>query len=410
MENDRRILFRAIYEHAWIIQKRLSLYSSLGNHTVAECLGLVMAGGLFRQDARGKVWLKTAIKLLAQEVAHQILRDGGPAEQSFSYHRFVLDLFWLAVRFLEDNRLFSNDTLKQRLQKGEQFYQTACFTEEQTPNIGDNDQAWAVAPGLMPKRGNFSATISHATKPQSEITTFPETGLTVVKDGQLFITFDHGPLGMAPLYNHGHADALSITLTLNGQPLFIDPGTSKYSGAEKWRRYFKGTRAHNTVCVDGRDQAEQVTGFIWDQPYDVRFSKKESGEEVHLEASHDGYMRLAKPVKHTRCLRLQGDRIEIRDTFEGRGEHTFELHFHIHPDVSFSMSGRDVTLEAGDRTALLRCMEHDLTPFTGQEEPPLGWFSPTYGRLIPTTTLRAARTGRPESITFTTIFEFSRTD
>ena len=47
--------------------------------------------------------MNRGIDLLQQELFHQILDDGGPAEQSLNYHRFVLDLYWLAVDFMEKN-------------------------------------------------------------------------------------------------------------------------------------------------------------------------------------------------------------------------------------------------------------------------------------------------------------------
>ena len=36
---ERKRILAAIFEHAWWISRRLSLYSSLGNHTVCECIG-----------------------------------------------------------------------------------------------------------------------------------------------------------------------------------------------------------------------------------------------------------------------------------------------------------------------------------------------------------------------------------
>ena len=57
------------------------------------------------------------------------------------------------------------------------------------------------------------------------------------------LTFDHGPLGMAPLYNHGHADALSVNVALDGEALLVDPGTFRYNDEPLFRKYFKGTRA-----------------------------------------------------------------------------------------------------------------------------------------------------------------------
>ena len=70
---------------------------------------------------------------------------------------------------------------------------------------------------------------------------FPEAGYAVIRTPEILFTFDYGPLGMAPLYNHGHADALSITLSVNGDLLIVDPGTYAYNGVPEFRRYFKGT-------------------------------------------------------------------------------------------------------------------------------------------------------------------------
>ena len=96
---DREILLESIHRHAWWISRRLSLHSSLGNHTIAEGVGLIFAGAVFRESRAGRQWLKTGCALLEEELPHQVLADGGPAEQAFAYHRFVLDLYWLAVDF-----------------------------------------------------------------------------------------------------------------------------------------------------------------------------------------------------------------------------------------------------------------------------------------------------------------------
>ena len=65
--------------------------------------------------------------------------------------------------------------------------------------------------------------------------------------------FDCGPLGEG---NHGHLDCLSFELAAHGRSLVVDPGRYTYSeaGETNWRVHFRGTAAHNTVCVDGRNQ------------------------------------------------------------------------------------------------------------------------------------------------------------
>ena len=65
-----------------------------------------------------------------------------------------------------------------------------------------------------------------------------------------------GSFGLDPLYAHAHADALSFNLSYGGRQFLVDPGTYCYDWSE-WRRYFRSTAAHNTVRIDGLDQAVQ---------------------------------------------------------------------------------------------------------------------------------------------------------
>ncbi|HXW68242.1 MAG TPA: heparinase II/III family protein [Dissulfurispiraceae bacterium] len=147
---QRREIIETIYRHAWLVSKRLSLFSSLGNHTICECTGLIFAGSIFSTLPIGRNWLERGYELLSDQVHHQILDDGGPAEQSLAYHRFVLDLCWLAVGFLTKNKLYGCENVTRRLLSGEQFLQ--CFLEHDGtfPAIGDSDDGMAIAPGIEP--------------------------------------------------------------------------------------------------------------------------------------------------------------------------------------------------------------------------------------------------------------------
>lgn len=395
--NDRKHLLAAIHHHAWITEKRLSLYSSLGNHTVAECVGLVFAGGIFRHGAEGRGWLDRGAALLAQELTHQIFPDGGPAEQSLSYHRFVLDLYWLAVDFLEGNSLRDCSDWTPRLEAGEVFL--AAFTDEQGvfPAIGDSDDGHAVGPGLAPRRFDPGPC-------PVGVKTFSDSGYTVVRRRSgLLLTVDHGPLGMAPLYNHGHADALSFTLGVGGVPFFVDPGTYRYNGVPRHRQYFKGTRAHNTVAVDGQDQARQLTSFIWDKPYTSGATAREEGGVTQIEAWNDGYARLASPVRHRRIFLVAEEGLRIMDAFWGSGTHAFDLHLHLHPKVRAERDGNALLLERDGIVLIVSFAGPELPELVrGQEEPLLGWYSPAYGVLEPTTTIRLRQTGLTEDIHFET--------
>lgn len=146
-------VLEAIHRHAWWISRRLSLYSSRGNHTVCECVGLVFAGVIFQASLEGRAWLSRGLEILRQEIYHQILDDGGPGEQSFLYHRFVLDLYWLVLDFLKRNGVDLRSEFTPRLLLGERFL--GAFREgDCLPAIGDGDDGHAIAPGIYPVRRN----------------------------------------------------------------------------------------------------------------------------------------------------------------------------------------------------------------------------------------------------------------
>ena len=52
--------------------------------------------------------------------------------------------------------------------------------------------------------------------------TFKDSGYSIIRGQEqsgLELLLDHGPLGMAPSFGHGHADALSVILRVGGKTL-----------------------------------------------------------------------------------------------------------------------------------------------------------------------------------------------
>jgi hypothetical protein len=402
--DEEKFILHGIYNHAWWIYRNFALYSSIGNHTICESIGLIFGGAIYQEFSEGKKWLEKGCALLEQELFHQVLEDGGPVEQSFGYHKFVLDLYWLAVGFLEKNYLYDCSSWKKRLMAGDLFLTSMCYANDLYPSIGDYDDGYAVAPGITPARDK-DYDVRDVLSSQ-ECKTFDSSGYSVVRQQNgLFLTFDHGPLGMTPLYNHGHADALSITLYKNKKPFLIDPGTYRYNGVPEHRKYFKGTRAHNTVCIDGKDQAEQVTGFIWSKAYESRLISEEIIEgHVRLKASHNGYKRLKNPVEHQREIIIEKEScVLIIDAFKGRGIHTFELNLHLDPNVHIERSNNWIVLKNSGVSISIYNPEEKFTIIYGQNEPLLGWYSPFYGSIEKTHTLQASAEGYPDIILFKTL-------
>src|SRR5262249_5251446 len=141
---------------------------------------------------------------------------------------------------------------------------------------------------------------------------------------------DCGPQG-AHSAGHGHADALSIQLAVDGRMLLIDPGAGEYVGQRNLRNDFRGTAAHNTVILDGRDQSPPKGPFSWWRRTNSTVHRWVASESFDLFAgSHDGYA----PLVHRRWVFYHKPEFWlIRDVLEGQGRHRLVVPWHLAPGM-----------------------------------------------------------------------------
>jgi len=385
-----KALVDLITEHANFISNRLSLHSSTGNHTIAESAGLVYAGVLFPELDGAANWKNLGLSILDRESERQILRDGGGAEQAFWYLQFIVDLYGLVVALLEHRHEPVSPTVHSAYTRGRQFLNELENDGGGLPHIGDADNGYALSPFLFLSRSRCCE--------ERPLVIFEDSGYSMIrdrKDKDTTLIFDHGPLGMAPSYGHGHADALSIVLRRGQEEILIDPGTYTYAGDSHWRSYFRGTSAHNTVTVDGLDQAVQETPFMWSQPFRTElFHHGEALDgEIRLLAYHTGYSRLKPGVEHWRSVIYRPPGLWlIFDYLTGNGVHTLDLHWHC--GIRPIQIGRGFVFSAQDQGFSIIILGGEISLHTGEENPISGWRSRMYGIKEAITTIRAQYTGR----------------
>lgn len=380
-------LLQLVDTHAELIRQRISLHSSVGNHTVAEAAALVYAGLLFPEMAQAGDRLQTGLSLLEAESSHQILPDGGGTEQGLWYLRFVSDLYRLVNNLLVHQGHEVSEGIRRAVTQSCTFLAVMTVSSGRLPSIGDSDNGYALSPLLVPP----------APLPErSSRVEFDSSGYSILHEqggSELRLIFDHGSLGMKPCFAHGHADALSVILESDDEQILIDPGTFTYTGHPAWRAYFRGTSAHNTVVVDGLDQAVQETAFQWSSPYHARLVMRQilAGGETVVIAVHDGYVERTG-VLHWRGILVGNSGLwVILDLLTGAGNHTLDLNWHFgnqpRPDTNnFVLAGKhpllSFTVEGGDQRI-----------FRGSDAPRAGWRSSFYGRKEPIDTLRVSYCG-----------------
>jgi Heparinase II/III-like protein/Heparinase II/III N-terminus len=258
----------------------------------------------------------------------------------------------------------------------------------------DDKSAWLFG-GRAQER--FDSLLARAPLRYTGTRAFPVAGYYLLGDryetrDEVRMVIDAGPLGYLSIAAHGHADALSFVLSVAGEEVLIDPGTYAYHTSAQWRRYFRGTRAHNTVLVDACDQSDQSGNFMWSRHANARCL--EFVDELPVQrfvAEHDGYGVLRDPLTHRREIEYdaQQRKFTITDTLECKGPHTVRLHWHCTEQLQPIVTDNEVCLFTDRHRVRLiaqRAPDRVLT-FRGGSAEEGGWVSRGFGRKTPTTTV-----------------------
>ncbi|HKV81095.1 MAG TPA: heparinase II/III family protein [Candidatus Sulfotelmatobacter sp.] len=363
----RRSWLRALGVSGRHIESYLSTYFSPNTHLLGEAVALFFIGTLCPEIPASRRWQQLGWKIVQQEATSQVRSDGLHFEQSAYYHVYALDFFLHSAILASVNHIEVPKEFDRTLEK--MLDALAALSHGGiVPAFGDDDggrlfdstrnqmihMTDSLATGAVVfGRGDFKDLAGGPreetlwllgdagihefervpVKPLPDASAaFRASGLYVMagdsRKWQLVI--DAGPQG-AHTAGHGHADALSLTLTAAGRELLSDSGTFEYVGLNSERDRFRGTSAHNTLMVGGVDQAQPRSPFGWDRLPEVQAEGWISGKTFDLfVGSHDGYSRLPNPAIHRRfVLALRSGLILVRDLVLGFGEYPVDIFWHL---------------------------------------------------------------------------------
>lgn len=315
-------------------------YHILANHLFANAKALVFAGAFFGGQ-QGDKWLRRGLQLLDQELEEQFLADGAHYELSPMYHAILLwdiaDLICLQQSTLLPALTQRVAGLGKRFIAG--FRWLLCMVHPDQDLSFFNDATLGVAPTLD-DFVRYAAKLKLGVNANKVASTDYLQGRLLESSGYAVIDWprkhrliaDVGSVGPDYQPGHAHADTLSCELSLFGQRVFVNSGISMYGeGAERHRQ--RSTAVHNTLEVDSQNSSEVWAGFRVARrarPFDVLMQVGD--ERVSLQASHDGYCRLAGKVIHQRYFIAEPARLNITDELTGRFEQAV-VFWHLHPGV-----------------------------------------------------------------------------
>jgi hypothetical protein len=393
------------------IEHNLSHYFSPNTHLSGEALALYVSGMALPELAASRRRASAGRDVLVQEAARQVRSDGGHAELSTHYHRYSTDFYLLASAVAR--RAGDPAALAFEDAAGRQARYLRTMTDEAgiRPQIGDDDggQLFPISgAGPADCRDTLATAAVLLDEPSLSVggtteaaywmcgararaavreagarwtsVAHPASGYFVSRTARGdHLVFDAGPHGFLN-GGHAHADALSLTLTVAGRPLLIDPGTATYTMDQALRDRFRSTMMHNTVVLDGRTQSEPRGPFHWRSAAGAGARIWQSAKDCdYVEGTHHAYA----PRRHTRAiLAVHGLGWWIVDHVLGTGRAAVDCYWHIHPSWSASLAGGHLArLEQPDmRLALAATAPLTLLP-PGAD--PLAMRSPAYGVVEP---------------------------
>ena len=279
-----------------------------GNHLVKNLKALVGLGVFLGDDAL----VRRASGRLAQQMAVQVLADGGHFERSPSYHCQVLGDLVDVGDLLAAAGHPPVAGLAEAVERMRRWLGAMLLPDGDVPLFNDCTLVGRERLALL----------QPAPRPAERLVVLQPSGYVVMRPGpRLHLVADVGPPCPPELPAHAHADCLSFELAVDGERTVVDTGTSTYAPGER-RQYERSTRAHNTVEVDGADQSE-----VWGTFRVARRARPslhravDDGEgPIEVTASHDGYRRLPGRPVHTRTWRVAADSVEIVDRVAGEGD------------------------------------------------------------------------------------------
>jgi hypothetical protein len=372
----RRRFVSELYRHGLHLEYNLSLYFSPNTHLLCEALCLHALGRLFPSLPRSARWLQMGAEVLARQIERQVLEDGSHFERTPYYHLYATDLFVLHAVLGEVSGAY-----RTKLAAMAEFLDALVGPSGRLPLIGDDDGGRLFHPysdrreyaletlaacGRLrePRHGHALAAWWGGPVELPKVSPRVLSDLVVWTEGDVQVIFDAGPFG-ADGGGHSHADTLSLLLRCGPEEVLIDPGTYTYVGSAEWRRRFRGTAMHNTVRIDGLDQAEGAGPFGWRKQPEVRLVEVAADVAVG-ECRYDGFM-------HRRTVMWERpSRLTVIDEVEGpAGEHRIEQFWHAGAPV---VQVGPCTVRVGGRAVFT--MEHMVSVVEGGE---WGWRSPVLG-------------------------------
>ncbi len=412
----RAALLSNTYGQARILRKQME-FDVRGNHLVENLRALLWAGTAFATD-EAREWFRIALKVLEEETAEQVLADGGHFERTPGYHVVVMRDYLEIALMLERNHSCPA-WLRDAVRRQAMFLQSILGTNRRLPLLKDTAldaapdpddllnaaAAWLCEPA---RKGRSTAgldtylllgssawnTVSNPAAAQAvrRVVCLRESGYYVFGDSAgEHVILDVGKPCPDYLPAHAHADTFNYEYSFGDSPVVVDSGVYAYQRGS-WRDFFRSTRAHNTVEIDGQNSSEVWSNFrVGRRAHPKVLHEVVTDSLAALLCQHDGFRHLVGRPMHRRVfLWRRGEYFVVVDEVRGTAAARVASHIHFHPSLDPQV-GPGSRWNIGVESNTLWLHHSDgmtVSRARGAEQPrEQGWYSERFGRKEANTVL-----------------------
>ena len=328
-----RAFLKSFYQQTVFLGEHLTTYEPVpNNHLIGETAALALAGAAF-PEFKAAEWREKGVRILTEAALEQTHRDGVNKEQATGYMRFVAEFLLLVITQSRRGRCRPCPNWSARCKA----CSTTCCTRSacgRRAAVGRRRRRYAMA--LVPEgrfwdyrwllaagaalfgRGDWKQVAGHfgaeaywllgpagleawerlrptrSARPRAT----PRADLHHPRQlgaGHGPMSFRCGPWGSAGgqvrPFALRHAGGAAV-----GQRArcWWIPARARYHGP--WRDTFRSTAYHNTLMVDGHEQATPINAFAWRDVPDAECVDWQPGRRV------SGAMEVAPGVRHERTV------------------------------------------------------------------------------------------------------------
>lgn len=352
------------------------------SHYLGNMLGLLAAGAYLQGEPQADAWFANASLVLTREWPVHFLPDGMSFEASTGYHRHIVDMMVLAAVFMRGHGPLPPAWMPW-LQRSMQALQDLMVAGRVTPAIGDDDDGMAVK--LLSYEPDVSWTFDAAALLGVDVRTemprvraFPDFGLYLWNHGRCRTSFRCGPIGQWGKGGHAHNDQLSVTFSVDGVSVIIDPGVVCYGADPDRRNHDRSTAAHATLVPVGMEQnqwPDGAEGLFWMLP-DRAKARIVACTDVDVTGEHNGF-----GAPHRRDMTIRDDGITVTDSWEGMPGHPADIVIPLRAGLRVELSDTEAMI----RDDRLCCRLRWSNAMARLEETVA---SAGYGRSVNTQTLK----------------------